>query len=262
MAPFQALVRATALGQPGNSTERFVAAAEQLRTSGAIGDAIWEWLDDLRENLPLNYFAHEYLNAHWQPCWSGDVISNLAERGLAYVGQAGTNRLRDDLCLTTQWREALAEFSTVPAREIAADLFTQSWFRRDLYLKLPGYGFDAKELIESRMASWWTSTAGADRDLAMTGETPAGEIGYDNEAARSILPVLAEGPSPLSTIAAAANLSPPDVLNSIDALWIAGRVTPIDPPSKASRAGPTNDWLAEAGIAVNGFATEYGALAV
>jgi SAM-dependent methyltransferase len=260
IAAFQALVRATAREKDGNSTERFVAAVDQLRTSGAIEEAVWEWLDELRADLPLNYFAHEYLNEHWRPCWSGDVVSQLAERGLAYTGQAGSNRLRDDLCLTGPWRKALTEFSTVPAREIAIDLFTDSWFRRDLYIKLPAYAFDKEEVIASRMASWWIEASGVERDLAMTSETPAGEISFDNEAARVILATLARGPCSLSAIAANVTLSAADLLNSIDALWIAGRVFPIDPPDKTPLAEPTNDWLTKAGIAINGIASPFGAL--
>ena len=260
IAPFQALIRATALEKSGQSSERFVAAVDQLRTCGVLDDAVWQWLDDLRADLPLNYFAHEYLNAHWQPCWSGDIISELAERGLAYAGQAGSNRLRDDLCLTAQWRKALAEFMSVPAREIATDLFTQSWFRRDLYLKMPAYGFDAEELIASRMASWWMASAGVERDMAMIGGTPAGEIKFDNQAARCILAALEQGPCSLSAIAAKATLSEADLLNSIDALWIAQRVMPIDPPCGTPWADPTNEWLSKAGIEINGIATQYGAL--
>ena len=258
IAPFQALVRATALEQPGSSGERYDAAVRQVRESGTIADDVWAWLDALLDTIDPNYFAHEYLNAHWKPCWSGEVIAELSKRDCAFVGQAGRSKLRDDLCLTAEWRTTLAKFESVSSREIAQDLLTHCWFRRDLFVKLPAYAFDDGELIDRRLASWWCLAAAGPTDVAMSGETPAGEIDFDNDAARAILKQLDDGPACLAQLSD--RFAAPDLLNSIDALMIAGLVTPVDPPAPDAAITRTQDWFARNEVTIAGCATANGAM--
>jgi SAM-dependent methyltransferase len=260
VAPFQALVRATALETPGNSTERFNAAMAVMRTTGTVSDGVWDWLDELQDSIAPSYFAHEYLNEHWQPCWSGDVVTALGERGMAYVGQAGNQRLRDDLCFTQDWRDALAGFQSIAAREIAADLLTNCWFRRDLYLKMPGMGFEGDEARAYRMQSWWCLSPGAQPEMAMKSVTLAGEMDFDNAAARAILTALETGPACLAAVAAASGIGAVDILNSVDALWIAERIVPMDPPSAGAGWNAANEGLRALGMTINGRATPHGAV--
>lgn len=260
IAPFQALVCATALGKAGNSTQRFAAAVEQIRSIGAVDDSVWQWLDSLRGSIAEDYFAHEYLNAHWQPCWSGDVITAMGERGLAFVGQAGNQRLRDDYCYTAEWQEALGGFASMAAREIAADLLTGCWFRRDIYLKAPAFGFDASEAEAFRMQGWWAKSPGTGSDMGMTSITPAGELNFDNAAAGAILAAVERGPACLSAIAQTTGIGAADLLNSIDALFVADRVVPVDTPIVTAAGGEANRWLADNQITINGHATPHGAL--
>lgn len=260
IAPFQALVRATALEKAGNSTERFVAAVEQMRHTGVVDESVWQWLDQLSGNIAPEYFAHEYLNAHWQPCWSGDVIRAMGARGLAYIGQTGNQRLREDFCYKSSWQDALAGFASIAAREIAADLFTGCWFRRDVYLKTPGIGFDSSEADAHRMQSWWAKSPGADPDTGMTSMTLGGAMDFDNAAARAILAALESGPSSLSAIARAKGICAIDMLNSIDALFVASRVVPVDNTVAGGASDQANRWLADNEIHINGHATASGAL--
>lgn len=262
IAPMQALVRAIALEKPGNSTERFRAAVEHARNSGAVEDSVWQWLDDLRSRMSENYFAHEYLNAHWQPCWSGDVISAMGEHGLAFIGQAGTQRLRDDYCYTAVQQRALAGFDHVAAREIAADLLTECWFRRDVFLKMPGLGFSATEASAHRMQGYWALSRNSKPEMAMTHATLAGLMDFDNAAARAILAALENGSARLSAIAADSGIGAPDLLNSIDALFVANRVVPMDAPMAGGAADLANEWLADQGIDIDGRATAHGALTI
>jgi SAM-dependent methyltransferase len=260
IAPMQALVRAIALEKPGNSTQRFTAAVEHARRTGAVDEGIWDWLDRLREGIAETYFAHEYLNAHWQPCWSGDVITAMGDRGLAYVGQAGTQRLRDDFCYTQDWRAALADFKSVAAREIAADLLTECWFRRDVYIKMPGLGFDRDEQSAYRIHSRWAISPEVDPDMAMISPTLSGEMDFDNAAARAILSKLANGPMRLSDIGVQSHIAVADLLNTIDALFVANRVVPVDAAVEQGLSDDVNRWLAENHININGRATPNGAM--
>jgi SAM-dependent methyltransferase len=250
-APFQALVRATAQHMSGTSTERFFAACAHLRPLGLIEPSVWADLDERASNASDHYFAHEYLHDHWSPLWSGDVITELAARDLAYVGHACNERLRDDLCLTAEWRAILAHCASVPEREIAADILTNSWFRRDVYVKVPAEVFEGREAADFRMQSHWAMAPETENE-ALNCEIMSGQMDFDNDAARAIIAALKVGPARLSDIANANALDIADVLNTVDALWIAERVIPVDAEAPGSMVEKVSQALSAAGITIKG----------
>ncbi len=254
--PFQALVRATAAGMAGTSTERFIAACAHLRPFGLVNPAVWADID-LERHLSNNYFAHEYLHDHWSPLWSGDVITDMAARDLAYVGLACTERLRDDLCLTEDWRAILAQCLSVPEREIAADILTNCWFRRDVYVKIPAPVFEADEAADFRMKNVWALCPGAENE-ALNCEIMAGKLDFDNAAARAILKALTLRPTRLSSIASASALDVADILNTVDALWIAERIMPVDSEAPRPLLENIRVALSAVGIAINGQDKAFG----
>lgn len=248
--PFQALVRATAAGMAGTSTERFKAACAHLRPLGLVNPAVWADID-IERRASDTYFAHEYLHDHWSPLWSGDVITALAARDFAYVGLAGAERLRDDLCLTPEWRAILAQCLSVPEREIAADILTHCWFRSDVYVKTPAHAFEADEAADFRIQSVWALCPGAENET-LTCEIMAGQLDFDNTAARAILKALTFGPTCLSRISSASGLDVADVLNTIDALWIAERVMPVEAAAPSALFEQLRLALTAAGVSING----------
>jgi SAM-dependent methyltransferase len=256
---FQALVRATALEQEGDSSSRFLAALDHLKKTTIISDSVLEWVDDLMEKITGSYFAHEYLNAYWQPCWSGDVIRSMGERNCAYVGQSAQQYIRDDLYLMAAWREMLAGFSSVPAHEIALDILIQRWFRRDIYVKMPALGFDVCEQDEYRLHSWWGLMESDASEIGMTSSTLAGEINFDNAAAYAILKTLENSPQTLAQVVAQSGLDAVDIFNSVDALFMANRIVPLDAPVADDKIEKANLWFAENNININGCASVYGA---
>jgi SAM-dependent methyltransferase len=260
IAPFQALIRAMAMEKTGSSTQRFEAALDDLRASGPIDDHVLAWIDDLRRGLSQDYFAHEYLNAHWRPCWSGNVVGALEALGLAFVGQAGNSQLRDDLCLKAQWRTMLANFPAITAREIARDIVTNAWFRRDVYLKVPGFGFEGQEQNDYRIKQWWALSQAAAETNTFKSATPAGEIDFDNDAARLILEKLKQGPTCLTDLTIEGRLGRADILNTIDALWVGERIMPVNRPIESDLVKRTNSSLRDLGVAINGCATRYGVM--
>lgn len=255
VAGLQRLVAALAKAETGSSVERFGKALEAVRETGIFDASVWEWLDPLRERLPPAYFAHEYLNGHWQPCWSGDVIAALDRRGLDFVGQAGAARMREDLSYPAEWREALAKMPTAAARELAADLRSGTWYRQDIYMKRPHARLDDAGQQARVLARWWLLTEPADQ-VEFRHTTPAGTFEFDNPAARAIVAALGEGPRPLSAIE---GFAPADLVNTIDALYAAGSAYPMDPPVE-NDASRFNRLLCEQGHASGGTATRYGAL--
>ena len=261
-APFQALIRAVAAEKSGSSVERFEAAWDQIRNTGLIADRIWEFLERVQKSIPPHYFAHEYLSEGAQPCWSGDVITQMGALGLAYIAQSAHERLREDYCFKPKWREHLDEFDSVPAREIATDIYCQSWFRRDIYIKTPAFAFEPDEAREFRLQSWWKVSDELGPAPELQTKTYAGTLEFDTNTAKAVLNHLASGPQNLESVIQDASMEAKDVLDTIDALFIAKYVTPVDPERADARSSQCNDWLDQHGIKINGRASKHGAIGI
>ncbi len=255
---FQQMVRALAADRRGTPVERFEGALAALRAADVFGREHWEWIDGLRARYPADYFAHEYLNENWCPLWAGDVVTAAAARALACAGQARPYRLRPDLALKAAWRRSLDAIESAAARETATDLFTGNWFRTDPYVKGAVRRLTAKTRDEARMPGWWAATKPAG-EARFEARTAAGTMGFDNAAAHAILATLADGPQPLSVVQ---GLGSADLLNAIDALFMAGEVIAVDPPASVPHASAVNAAIQAAGVGatVNGAITRHGAI--
>ncbi|WP_432767573.1 MAG: methyltransferase domain-containing protein [Sphingopyxis sp.] len=252
---FQQMLRALAAGIDGTPGERFEGGLAALRETGLFDAGHWEWIDGLRDHLPADYFAHEYLNANWTPLWSGAVLDAAAAYGLVPAGQARPGRLRPDFAFKAAWRKTLAAIASPAARECAADLLTGTWFRTDLFLKGAGRALAPAERDRARLAGWWAATQPADA-VHFEARTSAGTIRFDNDAARAIVRALAGGPQPLGAIE---GIGSADLFNAIDALFMAGAVVPVDPPADVPLAAATHAALLAMGAgAVNGCVGRHG----
>jgi SAM-dependent methyltransferase len=240
IAGFQRLVRALAEDHQGSSRERFEASLAQITAGGMVPQSVLDWLQP--EKLPPNYFAQEYLNRYWTPRWSGDVIAEAGQRGLVFAGQSYPSRLRPDFTLRKAWREALAGIEDIGAREIAADIYTNCFFRTDIYGKGALAPLSADEVRDLRLDQVWGSLRGH-ADVKYEGRTAAGRISFDNAAARAILAFLEDGPARLRDVP---DITPPDLLNTIDALHLARLAVPLSPAASLPRAAAANKALAGA----------------
>ena len=236
---FQRLIFDRAATLSGSGSARFAAALEQLRADGLIAPAVLNWLDGKRETLPSGYFPHEYLNRHWAPIWSGDLIEATARRGLGFAGSADPASHRPEIRLRKAQREVLAGIADVGAREIATDTYLNGCFRTDLFVKA-GAAIDLAP--PERLRQVWTGHAPADR-ASYEFTTGMGRIRFDNPAARAILRHLESGPAPLDGITA---VSAAELLNTLDALWLADLVAPAEPPAVVPLAARTNHIIAAA----------------
>lgn len=258
VAGFQKLVAALAAHGQGNSDARFAAAVEQARAAGVFEQSVWDWFEPMRERYPASYFAHEYLNAHWAPCWSGDVIAAMAARGLGFAGEARTIRLREDLCLPADWRKAMAAMPDAMARELAFDQLATTWYRQDIYVKLPALPLSEAQRTAWLLQSWWCLVSAAET-VEFASQTPAGTIEFDNPGARAIVAALGRGPAMLGAIP---GIAPPDLINAIDALYSAQLVMPVGAPSAGVDPAAFNARLAAQGQPIAALVTRHGALAM
>ena len=261
LVPFQRLVRALSETLPGTPAERFEAARDVARSSGLIDPKVFEWFDERLHLLPRDYFAHEYLNAHWHPHWSADVVRAAGEFGLAHAADGLTLCLREDFALKATWRKVLETITDPLARMLAIDIWVERWFRVDLFAKGPVQQLDPAAARADRLAQHWATGTTA-YDVSFELRTPAGTIRFANDAARAILNALQDGPLPL---AAVPGIGEADLLNTIDALWMADFVRPVLPPLDPPRGAQANAWLfatASDDAPMNGVVSRHGGVAV
>ena len=261
IVPFQRLVRALSESMAGTPAERFEAARDVARSSGLVDPKVFEWFDERLHLLPRDYFAHEYLNAHWQPHWSADVVRAAGELGLAHAADGLTLCLREDFALKAAWRQTLETITDPLARMLAVDMWVERWYRVDLFAKGAVQQLDAAEARAERLARHWATGTTA-YDVSFELKTPAGTIRFANDAARAILHALQDGPRPLSAVPGIAEA---DLLNTIDAMWMADYVRPVLPPLDPPHGARANAWLfgtAQDESPMNGVVSRHGGVAV
>lgn len=256
IAPFQRAVRALAEHQSGGPAARFDAAFDAARGIGLIAPSTWRWFDKLRNTLPRDYFAHEYLNGHWGPLWAEDTIAMCAARGLNFLSEAGAHRLRPDFAYKARWRTLFDQVAATGARENLIDVATGNWFRTDIHVKAAPVRLEEETMWAMRLDGWWAARTPA-KTAKFTARTSAGTIRFANDAARAIMAHLDRGPAPLSSIS---GIDAADLLNTIDALFVAGSVAPVDPPASTPDAMRTNARLFAEKAPINGIASRHGAI--
>lgn len=256
MIPCQRLLRAFADHERGNSEQRFASALERVRTTGIIPQSAFELIDKERQGQWRGYVPHEYLNQYWDPLWSGDVLQAAEATGLQYAATLMEQRVRDEFAFTKAQRAVLADISHNRERETAADLFRNTWFRIDLFVR-PGYrALRAASVRRYRMQQYWAAQR-AQNDIEYSFPGAAGRLRFDNRAARSILAGLESGPNTLQSVR---DISAADLLNTIDALFHAGLVRPVNPPAEIPAALFSNAAFSTQGSRFNGVVGTFGAV--
>lgn len=267
---FQKLIQTVSLDFKGTPTKKFWRALDHIRTASqagmyALGADQFAWFDEIRVNLPKDYFAHEYLNGHWQPMWSGDAIKAAADHGLIFQCSGSRERLRDDFVFQAAKRAEIDKLANISAREIMKDMLINSWFRRDIFSKGALQPIDDDAAAAQLMNGYWAAK-GPKADAEFTAKSPAGTLKFDNAAAHHILDHLESGPASLNAISnAGAPGTTADILNTIDSLFFAALIEPVDLPEPGGAAEQVNNWLVhmEAGdTKMNALLTSHGPVSV
>jgi hypothetical protein len=81
------------------------------------------------------YIAHEYFNLDWEPMHFGDMHKWLSPAKLDFACSAHYNEHIDEVNLTTQQQNFLAEIEDKVFRESTRDFMTNQQFRRDIWIK-------------------------------------------------------------------------------------------------------------------------------
>ncbi|MGN6652348.1 class I SAM-dependent methyltransferase [Trinickia sp.] len=84
---------------------------------------------------PVDYLAHEYLNGTWDIHYSVDVMDQMAEAGLSYVGSATLADNHPMLLMDRPAAEAIAAMPNGRLRHLAEDFAVNRRFRRDVFVR-------------------------------------------------------------------------------------------------------------------------------
>ncbi len=106
------------------------AGARHLRTDGFVGE-----LMDHMAKAAVGYLAHEYMNAHWSPCFHADVAAAMADAKLDWAGSANLLESFPELMLTPDQRALLDRFDDPAMRELVKDTCMNRQLRHDLFVR-------------------------------------------------------------------------------------------------------------------------------
>ena len=189
--PFQRLVRTLGEKLPGDTNQRMNAALQvagsmmALKPPAMTASAMAQRCRDHAGSLDLSYLAHELMGQHWEPCCVTDVRAELASIGLRPAGSATLVQNYDRFMLGRAARAILAGIADPDARELARDVFINQSFRRDVYIRDGERIADPDRSRRLMNSSFFLSVPADSVEYGFS--TPAGNVKFDNRAARHIV---------------------------------------------------------------------------
>jgi SAM-dependent methyltransferase len=237
--PIQRFLREFALRHPGPSVEqasRGLDAASELLAKGAYffthNPSVEKRLERHRKQSP-RYLVHEYLHAHWESFYHADVVAEMADARLDYVGSATLAENLVELCVPESLATQVRETTDPVWRETLLDFAGDKPFRRDLFVR----GANRLPPLEHNVLLGQQSlalTVPLDQ-TSLRFRTPLGELGGVEKQYRPLLEAAARAPLTLSEIAAMPGMkkAPPGSLRQTVAL-LAGshQLAPVNPYSR------------------------------
>ncbi|MGQ3281079.1 MAG: class I SAM-dependent methyltransferase, partial [Shinella sp.] len=199
--PMQRLVSLFASLDNDRSDRRVLRALDMARAFSKAGaDMIpSDMLDRLdKERVEgTAYLSHEYLNAHWAPCYQIDVAQDLADAKLSFVGTANLFENYPDLSMTGEQRGLIDGLPATYA-ETARDFFLARSFRRDIYMRGPRP--IAPRRLEERLAARKLCLVVPPSAVTLAIKVPVGEATLNEAFYGPALAALAETPMTIGAL--------------------------------------------------------------
>lgn len=142
-APMRHLMYLHGKAQGGPTSGRLQPAldfVERMQKSGAAYFRSLPGLDDRIEKLKSqsrNYLAHEYFNDAWDLFYHSDVVRDLDNAKLTFLGSAALLEHVDAVNLTADQQQIMAGVADPVLRETVRDYMRNQQFRRDVFVKGP-----------------------------------------------------------------------------------------------------------------------------
>ncbi|WP_448380100.1 methyltransferase regulatory domain-containing protein [Gloeomargarita sp.] len=205
MAPVQKLIRFYGSRTQGVAVERLKSAwelLELLKTNQALYFQ-HPWLVSRLEQLKtqdVHYLVHEFFNEHWHPLYVDEVMADMANAKLTYVGSAHLLDHVDAFHLPPAAIDHLATLSDPVLRELVRDFYLNAQFRRDVYVRGPvGMPGETQAQILQNMAFVLTVLPPL---VKLEHQTTAGQVQLQANLYQPVVDDLAQGPVTVAELAA------------------------------------------------------------
>jgi hypothetical protein len=182
----------------GRSDERVAAALDELNRVADAGSIYLRdnpFVDRIRkaeEGGEHTYLAHEYLNANWQPIYHADLVLDLAEAKLDFVGSGSLLQNFPQLMLTEAQRNLRERIGDPVLRETLKDYFTTRTFRADVFVR-GRRALDAATQA-ARLDALPMALISPRTEITLEMETPVGKVEPHAAVYQPMLDALEEGP--------------------------------------------------------------------
>lgn len=181
--------------EAGIAVIRELAAAEAqvLKADARLGP----WMASV-SRFSTTYLAHEFMNAHWSPCWHADVCADMAQARLDWVGSAVLPQNFPELMMTGPQRIVHDRFEDPQMRELLKDMCVSRTLRHDVFIRgarrISAAARDAA-LRETTLALSVPATS-----FQYEMQVSAGKAEMSQDFYRPVVDMLAAGPARISDL--------------------------------------------------------------
>jgi SAM-dependent methyltransferase len=183
------------------AVEQALAYSDGLRKAGSRYHEMFPFVENQIERLkktPRAYLAHELLTRDWEAFSFGDLMAELSEAKLAYLGSAHLTDWVDRVNFTEEQQAFLATIPDPILAESSRDMILGRQFRRDVFVK------GLVPITETQSRARWLNTRFALTTPAaqfdMTFETALGKLQLRPDIYAPLIQVLGEGPITLQDL--------------------------------------------------------------
>lgn len=220
--PLQRLIAMYSSGLSERSDRRILGAIDTVHAfvqagSGSVASDFLERIVKERDSGNLAYLSHEYLNAHWSPCYQMDVARDLAGAKLSFVGVGKMFENFPDLSFSAAQRE-MVESAPLALRETVADYFMNRPFRLDVYAR--GARHIPVRRLDTLIRDLRLALVVADKDVTRNIKVPIGDASLNERFYGPALEALREAPRTIGELidlpaVAGSTVTPREVLGML-----------------------------------------------
>jgi hypothetical protein len=182
---------------------------------------------DRLKKTPRAYLAHELLTRDWEAFSFGDVVGELSEAKLAYVGSAHLTDWVDRVNFTEEQQAFLATLPDAILAESSRDMILARQFRRDVFAK------GLVPLAEARSQARWLNTRFAlttpVAQFDMTFETALGKLQLRPDIYAPMVEILGGGPTMFHNLIDGLSAPRPSWISLTDAIKVMVGRGDLDP---------------------------------
>lgn len=203
--PLRRLVNELADRVTGDSARRAAVGVDTLARLAEAGLNYFEANPAARRavgayrHAPATYLAHEFVNGPWDALYSVDVMEEMQEAGVSYLGSATLPDNHVPLTLGPRAVDAIAVLPTARQRELAMDFAVNRQFRRDVFVRGPRAGGSPDPELLNRVVLGCPDDPAT---LATSIQVPRGRISFHPGFIGSLRRVMQRGSAPLGQVAA------------------------------------------------------------